>query len=85
MEPHSRRKSSVKGQCRWKIEHTLTAMLVDGLIKHISDQTVLENLIKNNVYSLREASHLEEIRSKAVADKKEMPRAKPRPRHRLHF
>ena len=26
MEPHSRRKSSVKGQCRWKVEHTLTRL-----------------------------------------------------------
>ena len=28
MGPHSRRKPSVKSQCRWKIEHALTAYVL---------------------------------------------------------
>jgi hypothetical protein len=45
-------------------------MLVDALTKHLADQTVLENFMKNNVYSLREDPRLEEIRTKATADRK---------------
>ena len=53
-----------------------TAMLVDALTKHLPDQTVLENFMKNNVYSLREDPRLEEIRNKARADKKERAKSK---------
>ena len=51
-------------------------MLVDALTKHLPDQTVLENFMKNNVYSLREDPRLEEIRNKARADKKERAKSK---------
>ena len=60
-------------QVRWI---PTTAMLVDALTKHLPDQTVLENFLKSNTYSLREDPRLEEIRQKARADRKE--RAKTR-------
>ena len=60
-------------QVRWI---PTTAMLVDALTKHLADQTVLENFMKNNVYSLREDPRLEEIRTKARADRKERAKAK---------
>ena len=60
-------------QVRWI---PTTAMLVDALTKHLPDQTVLENFMKNNVYSLREDPRLEEIRNKARADKKERAKSK---------
>ena len=53
-----------------------TAMLVDVFTKHLPDQTVLENFMKNNVYSLREDPRLEEIRNKARAGKKERAKGK---------
>ena len=55
-------------QFRWV---PTTAMLVYSPMKHLSEQTALENFMKDNVYSLREHPRLEEIRSKARADKKE--------------
>ena len=60
-------------QVRWI---PTTAMLVDALTKHLADQTVLENFMKNNTYSLREDPRLEEIRTKARADSKERAKAK---------
>ena len=52
------------------------AMLVDALAKHLPDQTVLEDFMKNNVFSLREDPHFEEIRTKARADSRERAKAK---------
>ena len=60
-------------QVRWI---PATAMFVDALTKHLPDQTVLKNFMKNNVYSLREDPRLEEIRNKARADKKERAKSK---------
>ena len=51
-------------------------MLDDALTKHLPDQTVLENSMKNNVYTLRESSRFEEIRNKARADKKKSAKIK---------
>ena len=53
-----------------------TLNVIDALTKHLPDQTVLENFMKNNVYSLRENPRLEEIRNKARADKKERAKSK---------
>ena len=54
-------------QVRWI---PTTAMLVDALTKHLPDQTVLENFMKENKYSLREDPRLEEARKKAREDRK---------------
>ena len=51
-------------------------MLVDALAKHLPDQTVFEDFMKNNVYSLREGPCLEEVRTKERADRKERAKAK---------
>ena len=52
------------------------AMLSGALAKHLPYQTVIEDFMKNNVYSLREDPCFEEIRSKARADRKERAKAK---------
>ena len=44
--------------------------------KHLPDQTVLEDFMKNNVYSLRGDPRLEEFWNKARADKKKRAKAK---------
>ena len=60
-------------QVRWI---PATAILVDASTKHLPDQTILEDFMKNNVYSLREKSRLEDIRNKARADNKERAKSK---------
>ena len=44
--------------------------------KHLPDQIVLENSLKNNVYSLREDPRLEDISNQTRADKKERTKSK---------
>ena len=51
-------------------------MLVDALTKHLPDQTVLENFMKENKYSLREDPRLEEARQKAREDRKNKRKTK---------
>ena len=51
-------------QVRWI---PATAMLVDALMKHLPDQTVLGDFMKN-VYPLREDPRLEGIRNKARSE-----------------
>jgi hypothetical protein len=60
-------------QVRWI---PTTAMLVDALTKHLPDQTVLENFMKENKYSLREDPRLEEARQKAREDRKNKRKTK---------
>ena len=60
-------------QVRWI---PTTAMLVDAPAKHLLDQTVFGDFMKNSVYSLHGDPRFEEIRNKARADRKEIANAK---------
>ena len=60
-------------QVRWI---PTTAMLVDAMTKHLVDQTVLNQFLQNNDYSLREDPRLEEQRIAARAARKAKAKAK---------
>ena len=60
-------------QVRWI---PTAAMFVGALTKYLPDQTALENLMKNNVYPLREDPRLKEIRNKSRTEKKKRTKSK---------
>ena len=62
-----------KYQVRWI---PTTAMLVDAMTKHLVDQTILNQFLQNNDYSLREDPRLEEQRVAARAARKARAKAK---------
>ena len=62
-----------KYQVRWI---PTTAMLVDAMTKHLVDQTILNQFLQNNDYSLREDPRLEEQRVAARAARKAKAKAK---------